>query len=82
MCFFYSQVIAMTELLEQAIARLKSLSSNQQDAIAAMILEEIEDELRWDSSFARSPDVLAKLALEAMTEHRGGNTIELNPETL
>lgn len=72
----------MTQLVEQAIARSKTLSTNQQDAIAAMILEEIEDEQRWDSSFARSPDVLAKLASEAMAEHRAGNTIELNPETL
>lgn len=30
----------MTELLEQAIARLKTVSSNGQDAIAMMILEE------------------------------------------
>lgn len=36
----------MTELLERAIARLKSLSSNEPDAIATMILEELEDERR------------------------------------
>ena len=31
---------AMTELLERAIARLKSLPASQQDTIAAMIVEE------------------------------------------
>lgn len=72
----------MTELLEQAIARLKTLPSSEQDAIATMIIEELEDERRWDESFARSPDLLAKLAAEAMTEHRAGKTQELDPETL
>lgn len=36
----------MTELLERAIAQLKTLPSDRQDAIAAMILEELEDERR------------------------------------
>jgi hypothetical protein len=72
----------MTELLEQAIARLKALPANQQDAIAAMILEELEDEIRWDKTFASSPDFLAQLAAEAMAEYHAGKTQELDPETL
>jgi hypothetical protein len=64
-------VVAMTELLERAIARLKTLPANEQDAIAkrcckqiaSMIMEELEDDLRWDEAFSRSPDTLAKLAL-------------------
>ena len=72
----------MTELLEQAIARLKTLSSSAQDAIAAMILEELEDEARWDEAFAKSQDVLAKLADEAMAEYRAGKTQVLDPDTL
>ena len=69
----------MTELLEQAIARLKTLPTDKQDAIATLILEEIEDERRWDESFARSPDLLAKLAAEAIVEYRAGKTQELDP---
>lgn len=72
----------MTELLEQAIARLKTLSTDKQDAIATLILEEIEDERRWDESFARSPDLLAKLAAEAVVEYRAGKTQELDPDIL
>lgn len=72
----------MTELLEQAIARLKTLNPEQQDALATRILEEIEDEIRWDVSFANSPDTLAKLADEALEEYRAGKTRELEPETL
>jgi hypothetical protein len=66
----------MTELLERAIARLKTLPSSEQDAIATIILEEVEDERRWDESFTRSPDFLAMLAAEAMAEHRAGKTQE------
>jgi hypothetical protein len=72
----------MTELLERAIAELKIRPVEQQDAIAKMILEELEEEAKWDQSFARSPDLLAKLASEAMAEYRAGKTQELDPETL
>jgi hypothetical protein len=79
----------MTELLEQAIARLRTLPSGQQNALAklaeglaAMILEELEDETLWDKAFANSQDSLAQLAAEAMAEHRAGKTEELDPEKL
>lgn len=72
----------MTKQLEQVIARLKTLPTDRQNAIATLILEELEEEQRWDDSFARSPDLLAKLAAEAMAEHRAGKTQELDPETL
>ncbi len=47
----------MTQLLERAIAQLnKTRSIDEQDAIAAMILEKLEDDRHWDESFARSPN--------------------------
>jgi len=67
----------MTELLERAIAKLKDLPTQEQNAIAAMILEELEDDHCWDESFARSPDLLAKLADEAMGKHRADETQEV-----
>jgi hypothetical protein len=72
----------MTERLERAIAQLTTLPTDKQDAIATLILEELEDDRQWDESFARSPDLLAKLAAEAMAEYRTGKTQELDPETL
>jgi hypothetical protein len=72
----------MTELLEQAITKLKTMSASEQDSIAVMILEELEDELSWDESFSRAPDILAQMAASAMAEYYGGKTQELNPETL
>jgi hypothetical protein len=72
----------MTEQLERAIAKLKILPTDQQDAIATLILEELADDQRWDESFGRSSDLLAKLASEAMVEYRAGKTQELDPEAL
>ncbi|MBG1258470.1 hypothetical protein [Nostoc commune] len=72
----------MTQLLEQAIAKLKNSPANEQDAIAVMILEELEDERSWNQAFARSPDALAFLAAEAMAEYRAGKTQEFDPDTL
>lgn len=47
-----------------------------------MILEEIEDEIKWDQAFANSQDALAKLAAEALKEYHAGKTQELDPQTL
>lgn len=72
----------MTELLEQAIEHLKSLDAEKQDAIASLIMKELEDEAKWDTAFASSQKLLANLATEAMAEYDAGQTQVLNPETL
>jgi len=68
----------MTELLKQAIAKLQALPKQEQDAIAALILDELEDERRWDEAFSRSPDVLAKLAAIAKAEYLMDSEIATN----
>ena len=72
----------MTELLEQAIEHLRALDADKQDAIATLIMEELEDEAKWDASFASSQDLLADLAAEAISEYNAGQTQVLNPDTL
>ena len=72
----------MTKLLEQAVAKVKELSAAEQDAIAKLILDELEDDTRWEKRFTQSQDALAKLAAEAMAEDRAGKTQELDPDTL
>ena len=52
----------MTQLLEQAMGEVRKLPDAGQDAIAAIILEEIADDRRWDDAFARSQDQLERLA--------------------
>ncbi|MFH0341388.1 MAG: hypothetical protein ACHBNF_04505 [Chromatiales bacterium] len=72
----------MTKLLERAVKKLEALPDSEQDAIAALILEELEDEARWDKTFARTQDALARLAAEAMAEDRAGKTEALDPHKL
>jgi hypothetical protein len=74
--------LAMTELLERVIAKVKMLPEAEQNTIATLILEELEDEARWEAAFARSQDALAKLAAEALAEDGAGRTQELDPDAL
>jgi hypothetical protein len=46
----------MTQLLEKALAEVYKLPPERQDAIAAVILEELEDEQRWEKAFTKSQD--------------------------
>jgi hypothetical protein len=56
----------MTDLMEKAITELSKLPGREQDAVAALILEELASERRWIDSFAASEDLLSKLADEAL----------------
>ncbi len=64
----------MTKLLKEVLAKLSKLPPERQDEFAAWLLSEMEDEARWDKSFAESQDALAKLADEALDEHKRGET--------
>ena len=72
----------MTKLLEEAFAEASKLPEQEQDALAAVILEELVSERRWDQAFADSADLLAQLADQALAEHRAGKTHVLDPERL
>ncbi|MGD1953117.1 MAG: hypothetical protein ACFB14_26245 [Leptolyngbyaceae cyanobacterium] len=41
----------MTELLQQAIAEISKLPTDQQDAIALRLLAELQDEQAWQERF-------------------------------
>ena len=64
----------MTDLLGKALSESAKLPPAEQDAVAAILLEELASEERWAKSFAKSRDVLEKLAEEALAEHRAGLT--------
>jgi hypothetical protein len=66
----------MTHLLGQALAELQKLPEADQDAIAAIILEEMADERRWNQTFARSQDQLARLADRVREDIRGGRSTD------
>lgn len=62
----------MTQLLEQALSAVQKLPEPEQDAIAALILDELADERLWQESFARTQDQLARLAAKARQDIRAG----------
>ena len=72
----------MSELFDRAIARARQLPADRQNAIAALILDEIEDDARWDAAFADSPDMLEQLAAQADEEDHEGLTEVLDPDKL
>jgi hypothetical protein len=63
-----------TELLERAFTQAAGLSQDQQNAIASLVLREMESEQQWDERFACSQDALAELADEAVMEFERGET--------
>jgi hypothetical protein len=58
----------MTKLLEKALEAISKLPDNEQDSLAAIIMEEIASEKRWDEAFSRTQDALGSLAKEALEE--------------
>ena len=62
----------MTQLLEKVLIEVYKLPPEKQDAIAAIILEELEDERKWDKAFAESQDQLAQLAQKVRADIKAG----------
>jgi len=71
-----------TQLLEKAFAQAAQLPAREQDALAALVIEEMEVEKKWDEAFAKSQDMLAQMAEEALSEHQRGKTRRLDVDAL
>ena len=72
----------MTTLLEQAFAKASQLSAPEQELLASRLLAELAAEDAFDRALTSSGDKLARLAAEALAEHRAGLTEALDPEQL
>lgn len=72
----------MTHLLQHAIAELQKLSDSEQDAMAAVILEEIADEEQWQTAFANSQDELSRIAEKVREDVRQGRVRDLGIDEL
>ncbi len=69
----------MTELLQQAIAQIQKLPPDRQDAIAARLLAELEDEQKWETRFAATTDEQwDRMATMVRQEIAKGETIPLD----
>ncbi len=72
----------MTQLLEEAMGVIQKLPAANQDAIAAIILEELADDRRWDDAFAGSQDQLGRLADRVREDIRAGRVRNLGIDEL
>ena len=72
----------MTDLLERALAEVAKLTVEEQDSIAAVILELLKDEQRWNSAFAESQDQLSQLADKVRGDIQAGRTRKMEPNEL
>jgi hypothetical protein len=72
----------MTDLLQLAFNTASRLPPDEQDAFAKWMIHELQSEQRWNELFARSQDLLATMADEALAEHRAGRTVPLDPDAL
>ncbi|MDM8551356.1 hypothetical protein QUF72_14825 [Desulfobacterales bacterium HSG2] len=72
----------MTQLLTKAFEEATKLPQEMQDEIAEHLLEDILAEFKWDETFARSQDKLAKLADRALEEFRSGRTKKMGFDEL
>ena len=67
----------MTSLLQKAFTEIQKLPDFLQDQIAQQLLEDIESELKWQSSFANDAIELGNLitmAQAALQEEQAGET--------
>jgi len=70
--------MATSELLQRAIAVLEKLPEDAQNAIAARLLAEVEDEQAWVASFEATTDAQwDRLAASARQDIATGDTTPL-----
>ena len=69
----------MTELLERAIAEVQRLPADVQNAIAARILADLEDEQAWSTQFAAtSEEQWAAMAERVRRDIAAGDVVDLD----
>lgn len=72
----------MTALLQQAFTAAAALPAAEQDALAALLLAELDAEDAFDRKLAHTGHKLAGLAAEAVAERRASQTVPLDPDRL
>ncbi len=72
----------MTQLLEQAIDAVQKLPPEQQNTVAAIILQELADEQRWNDAFDRSQHQLDLLGEKVELDIAAGRVQDLGMDEL
>ena len=72
----------MTKSLEKAIERLQQMPADRQDALAALLVHEMDEDNRWSQSTAANEEKLRGLIGDIRAADRRGECEPLDPETL
>ena len=72
----------MTKLLDRAFQEASKLPEIVQNALAKWLMEEMEDEKKWETTFAETEDILEMLADEALLSDKQGKTEPLDVDKL
>lgn len=72
----------MVELLAQAFDKLAHLPVEEQERIAQLILEEIEDNQQWDELFAKSQGRFSAIVAQIYADDDAGLVEDLNIDDL
>lgn len=66
------------ELIIKAVNKISSLPENEQNLYAKRIIDEVEDEKKWNESFSKSQNKLAKMAEKVEKDIADGKTYPLD----
>lgn len=69
----------MNALLDKALRRVSDLPEGEQDAIASLILDELEAERGWEDRSAGSQDALGDMVRRARAEVAEGGALPYDP---
>jgi hypothetical protein len=72
----------MTKALQQAIERLQQAPAERQDALAALLLHELDEDERWSRSTAANSEKLKGFAEGILEADRRGECETLDPDQL
>ena len=72
----------MSQILDQAIERLRQMPDDRQDLLARLMLHEIEEDERWMRSTASSAEKLQGLVKEVLEADDRGECEPLDPDQL
>jgi hypothetical protein len=68
--------------MNEAIAKLETLPTEEQDRIAVWLLDELRDDEQWARQLGASGEALTKLAAEARADRAAARATELASEKL
>ena len=72
----------MTKALQDAIERLKQAPEDRQDALAALLVHELEEDERWSKSTATHSGKLEAFVQDVLEANRRGECEPLDPDQL